>query len=70
VGNACIRHHCRIDTASLQSFILTPEEGDWVALEEYEKEIEDREDDYHRECPINNPALTRLDADAKEKDSD
>jgi hypothetical protein len=49
---------------------LTPEEGDWVALEEYEKEVEDREDDYHRECPINNPALTRLDADAKEKDSD
>lgn len=41
-----------------------------MALEEHEKEVEDREADYHRECPIDDPALTTFDADAQEEDGD
>jgi hypothetical protein len=41
VGDGCIWDHGLVDTAPLQSRMLTPEEADWLALKEREEEVED-----------------------------
>lgn len=68
--DACIRDCSRIDTVPSHALILTPEEIDWSALEEYKEEEEDREGDHHCQGGVDDPAVDGLDADAEKEDGD
>jgi hypothetical protein len=68
--NTRIRHHCRIDTRTLHTVILSPEKANRGALEEYEEEIECGIGDYEEEGGIDDVFVDRLDANSEEEDGD